>query len=297
MKRVAFLLLAAIVALPMAWNSAVSQSPSTADGGVRQAAAAYGTALHKGDLDGILSFWTNDADYMDDTGRTYKGREALGKLYQPALEGLKKGKIAVVVDSVRLLKPDVAVVDGAIDFTPVDGPFDRNRFSSVWTRTNDRWQIASARELPDLEGDAADRCQKDLAWLVGDWMAEDKETTIKMTCKPIIGNKFLRMEFDVKNPSGEFTIWQIVGWDPVEALVRSWTFDSRGGFGSGEWTRDANKWLGETHGVLANGVSGSSNITVKMQGHDAFIWKATDREIDGKPIPDSELKYTRASKR
>lgn len=30
-----------------------------------------------------------------------------------------------------------------------------------------------------------------------------------------------------------------------------------------------------------------------MNGPDSFVWQATEREVEGQPIPDSEIKYTR----
>jgi hypothetical protein len=46
------------------------------------------------------------------------------------------------------------------------------------------------------------------------------------------GGNFLTRNVTVKR-AGETTLesWQIIGWDPVEERIRSWTFDGEGGFG------------------------------------------------------------------
>jgi hypothetical protein len=32
--------------------------------------------------------------------------------------------------------------------------------------------------------------------------------------------------------------WQIIGWDPIEERIRTWTFDGEGGFAEGYFTRE-----------------------------------------------------------
>ena len=35
----------------------------------------------------------------------------------------------------------------------------------------------------------------------------------------------------------------MIGYDPVKGRLRSWVFDSEGGFGEGSWRQEGNKWL------------------------------------------------------
>jgi hypothetical protein len=30
--------------------------------------------------------------------------------------------------------------------------------------------------------------------------------------------------------------WQVIGWDPVDGTIRSWTVDDYGGYSEGRWT-------------------------------------------------------------
>ena len=38
---------------------------------------------------------------------------------------------------------------------------------------------------------------------------------------------------------------QVIGWDPVAKKIRSWIFDTKAGFGEGEWSRAGNTVDGE----------------------------------------------------
>jgi len=263
------------------------------EAGVRQAAAALVAAMQAGDATALGNSWTDDAEYTDDTGNPTKGRAAIVELYKPTLADYKTGKLTGKIDALRFLTPDVALMEGTIEFTPANGAADRNRFSATWTRKNNRWQIASARDLLEMEGELSDRGMEELKWLVGDWTADDKGTSIKLSVRPELDKKFLRMDFTIKAGSGEFRVVQFAGFDPIEGILRTWTFDSRGGFGQGMWTRDASIWQGETDAVLPTGQYGSAVNFMRMSGPDSFVWQATEREVEGQPIPDAEIKYTR----
>src|SRR5262249_35843946 len=44
---------------------------------IKKAGAAYTAAFEKGDIEGLLSHWAPDAEYIDETGKTIQGREAI----------------------------------------------------------------------------------------------------------------------------------------------------------------------------------------------------------------------------
>lgn len=275
------------------WGIAQGPVAGNDEAGLRKTMESYIAALQGADLTALSSLWATDAEYTDETGKCIKGRDAISNMCKASINDYKDGKVTGKIDNIRFLTPDVAVVEGAVLFTPKDGVVDRNRFSAVWTRKDGRWLLASARDLPDLDGELADRAIEELKWLVGDWTASKGDTTIKLTTRPTLGNKFLKMEFAIKSAKEEFTVVQMLGFDPTQGVVRSWTFDSRGGFGQGSWTRTASVWQGETDGVLPSGQVATAVTYLRMNGPDAFVWQATEREVEGQPIPDSETKYTR----
>ena len=49
------------------------------------------------------------------------------------------------------------------------------------------------------------------------------------------------------------TVNQRIGWDPLARQIRSWEFDSEGGFGEGKWSRDGERWVIKHTGVRPEG--------------------------------------------
>ena len=79
---------------------------------------------------------------------------------------------------------------------------------------------------------------------------------------------------------------QVVGWDPVAKTIRSWMFDSEGGFGEGVWSREDNRWTVRFHQILADGrLAFATNVYTYVDGN-TFTWQSVGREVDGAPLPD-----------
>lgn len=265
------------------------------EAGLRAAFESYSAALKTGDLNAIMAFWAADADFTGIDGEVAKGRDAIGKLFVDNLADLKSGKSVIKCDSLRFLTPEVVAAEGSIEFTPAEGPVETNRFSAVWAKKAGKWVIASARDLPESQTQAADRGLKEMQWLAGEWEAKDRDTTVRLTVKSELGGKFAFAKYDVKGPKDSLVVYQMIGWDPTEGTLRSWTFDSRGGFGESLWFREGGTWAGDTVGVLPTGQVGSSMNMIRMMGPNQFKWMATEREVEGLPIPDSELTYNRVN--
>ena len=127
----------------------------------------------------------------------------------------------------------------------------------------------------------------DLDWMVGVWVDRSGDSTTTTSCFWTHNKKFLRRTFKVQS-NGELVMEgaQVVGWDPISNRIRSWTFDSEGGFGEGWWIRDGNKWLVKTAFTLAGGERASSLNIFERVNSDSFRWQSTSREIGGALQPD-----------
>src|SRR5262249_23649506 len=95
---------------------------------IRKASADYAEALSKGDLNAVLGHWAPDADYIDETGKVTRGRDAIGELFRQHLPEIQGTKATVQVQSVKSLRPDIALEDGTLELTSPDGTRDANRF-------------------------------------------------------------------------------------------------------------------------------------------------------------------------
>ena len=73
---------------------------------------------------------------------------------------------------------------------------------------------------------------------------------------------------------------QRIGWDPSAKRLRSWVFDSEGGFGEGVWSKSGNQWIAKMTGVTSDGKTASSTnvITARLQGpRDAAVARSDRR--------------------
>ena len=73
---------------------------------------AYEAAYAKADVKALADFFAEDADYTADDGRTFSGRAAIEGASAPAFLANKGAKLAIDVDSVRVLGPEVVLEKG-----------------------------------------------------------------------------------------------------------------------------------------------------------------------------------------
>jgi uncharacterized protein (TIGR02246 family) len=270
---------------------------ATDDKAIRQASAAYMAVLNKGDLEGVMVFWSPDADYVDEAGKMTRGRDAIAALFKKSLSEQKGAKFKGQIHSLKLLRNEIALVDGSVEITSPDGTRDTNRYAVVWVKSGDKWLISSARDLPteiDHLPSLAYAHLQGLEWLIGDWVDQSDKVDVDISCRWAPNKTFLIMEYFVKREKEDpLVVTQRIGWDPYNQLIRSWTFDSRGGFNEGYWRRDGAPWIVGVSGILPDGGTGSATHIYDFVNQDAFTWRSMDREIDGQPVADSEVKFVR----
>jgi uncharacterized protein (TIGR02246 family) len=277
-------------------DEAIQKATKEAEAAINKAFAAYNAAYAKADFDVVLGMWTADAEFIDEDGKFYRGRDALAPLFRKTLPSFKGYKITGKLTSVRLVTPDVALVDGEQTFLPPQGESDVSRFTSVWVKVDGQWRIRSARDLtPEPAGETvAARRLRDLDWLVGDWVSEGTDSTVHLKISWALNKAFLVWEYEVKRKQGAGSkVTKFMGWDPLTEQVKSWMFDDQGGYGESLWRRNGHSWTSEATGVLPDGTIGTAFNTVKYHDDKTFTWQSQRRETDGQPLPDVEAKFTR----
>ncbi len=287
-----------LAVLGLALASATAQVPPSSrddEQPIRKLVDRYGAAFNKGDPDALLSFWADDADYVDDGGKVYKGRSALLGLFKEHLAKLKGYQLGCKITSLRFMGADVALLDGTAVLSSADGASRSCRYTGVLSKTSGQWLISRVRDLPsedEVTGSAAASQLQQLEWLVGEWAHEDKSVMVRVSCRWAMNKNFLVQDCVAKPKDGaELAVTQWIGWDPSAGQLRSWFFDSRGGYGDGAWVPAGKTWSVEVAGVLADGRSGSSIYRWQFMDHDTYLWQARERQVDGEPVPDVELKF------
>jgi uncharacterized protein (TIGR02246 family) len=262
-----------------------------AEQAIRQAVAAYADAFNKGDLAALSAFWAPDAEYIDEAGTAYKGREAITTLFQRFLAEHKGAKMSLKVTNLRSLTADVALQDGTSAVTDSHGAVDEGRFAAVWFKADGKWTLRSVRDLPGESDSGAGAALKELQWLLGNWASE--KGNIRVAARWALNRAYINLEYTVPEADGELAVMQLVGYDPLTDQIKSWTFDSRGGYGEALWQREGNSWVSQNTGVLPNGQTGTAVNVIRFVDDQTFEFKTRDREIGGQPLPDGELKLVR----
>lgn len=267
---------------------------------IRKAADEYCAAFNDGKVDAVIEYWGDDADYVDEDGQAYHGKDAVRELFKRSLESLKGSKLNLKIENLHLIKPDVAIEDGTASLTGPDGETSKGRYTAVWTKSGDHWRIASAHDLPMKEQSAPEANAdylKPLDWLIGDWTSDDKERPVKLTSRWALDKNYIVQDYLVPGEGGDdLKVTQWIGFDPISGQIKSRAFDSRGGYGEGLWERDDNTWTSEAIGVLPDGRTGSAQNSVQFVDESHMGWRSTGRNVDGQPMPDVEVKFVRAGK-
>lgn len=252
-------------------------------------AEAFVEAFQKGDAKAVAGFWTPDGDYTDQTGRKLAGREAIEKTFAGLFADNPGLKLRINITGVKFVTPDVAIEDGVTEVIPPDGaPPSRARYTTVHVKKDGQWYLGSVRESAYTPPTNYEHL-RGLDWLVGSW-AEDgaKGPTARVSFAWAENQNFLVSTFTTsfKNISiGGGTQW--IGWDPAAKGVRSWVFESDGGFADGTWTRDAaGKWTVTTRGMLPDGTKVVSKDVITRVDADTLTWQSKERSIDGTAVPD-----------
>jgi uncharacterized protein (TIGR02246 family) len=254
---------------------------------------AFIEAFHKGDAKALAAFWTTDGDLTDVTGQHVRGRDAIEKGYQELFAEHKDLKLRINSDALRFVTPDVAIEDGTLETIPLDGgPPTRARFTIVHVQKDSKWLMSSMRNALFVPASNYGNL-RDLEWAIGDWADETPGAEIgrkSFTWSENQGFIVLTFSTSFKNITlSGGTQW--IGWDPAEKRLRSWIFDTNGGFGEGTWSRDGNKWVNKTAGIQQDGKKFAATITLARVDPDTLTWEAHERTVDGKPLPD--IKETR----
>src|SRR5262245_36443119 len=257
----------------------------------------YVAAYNAGGLDQVMSYWAENADFVDVHGRFHEGRDLVSALFRRGFANNPGRKIQLTPAARKFLSPDVVMDDGLLELTGADGEKDRGRYTVVWTRVNGKWLIRSARDIPiEAEPEPAAPQKpplEELAWLVGKWEAKSEKYQIALDCDWQLEKSFLVQTYHVKSVEDDFQVVTYIAFDPAEARFRSWFFDSRGGFGGGSWSKRGNVYKAAIVSVLPDGQVGSSVMTWEQLDPNTAVWQAIEREVGGDPLPDSKQRYVR----
>jgi uncharacterized protein (TIGR02246 family) len=256
---------------------------------VRAGAIAYTKAFNAHDAKSLAALFALKAEFVDEDGNTIKGREAIEKEFTELFRQKPKTMIEIQVSSVRMLTPNIAVEEGTVRTTPApDEPVSVSSYLAVNLKIDGKWLVGSVKDFDSSNSElTAHDHLMELAWLVGDWVDESPDATVKSSCKWADSGNFLLQQFEVQ-VSGSISIkgTMRIGWDPVAKQFHSWVFDSEGGFSEGLWVRDGNDYVVKSHGVTSAGAIASATGIYRNIDKDTITWQQHDRVLAGQRAED-----------
>jgi uncharacterized protein (TIGR02246 family) len=288
MKRI-LLLLAALT-----WISwpAIAKEPepnghSADEAAIRKLAETYCAAFDRRDAKTLAEQWSPDAIYTSPiSGKQVRGRAAIEAEFAGMFQAEGEARLTVKIESIRFITSDVAIEDGTASvMRPGEAPSE-STYTVVHVKKDGRWFIDSDRETVRSAPPTAYEQLKDLEWMVGTWTDNDDSATVKTVCQWTAGRAFLTRTFSIAiKDQVELQGTQVIGWDPVKKQIRSWAFDSDGGFAEGTWNRDGDRWLIHSVNTLPDGRKGVSSNVMRRIDNDHFGWSSVGREVNGELLP------------
>jgi uncharacterized protein (TIGR02246 family) len=261
---------------------------------LRESVDAFVTLYNDHKADEVSALFAPDSRMVFRDGSEVNGRDEIKESFDEAFKASPKTAISVVVDSIRFLTPDVAVEEGVTSLFP-DGETltSLGRYTVLHLKRNGRWMMQSVRVVEEESVSSYGELQP-LEWLVGEWIDEGRGEVVESKFRWDENKSFLLEEFQViSQGSTVLKGTQRIGWDPQAKQIRSWIFDSAGGFGEAVWTQDGDDWVCQAKGVRSDASSASATRRLTRAAQDRVIWTSTDRVDDGERLPELAVTMVR----
>jgi len=262
-------------------------SPQASDeAAIRELGSKYVTAFNKHDAKAVAEFWSPDAVYTNRlTGQQVTGREAIADQFADVFGAGNDLKLDVAVNSIDFLSPNVAIEKGVATFAADQA--ERIPYSAVYVRRDGNWLLDRVTDDPQPVVVSHYEQLKPLEWMIGSWVNEGDGITLQLDCNWTKNKNFITRSFTISvEDQIELSGMQIIGWDAGEKTIRSWTFDSDGGFAAAHWTSQGDQWYVIKKGKTADGQAVSAVNVVTHVDDDTFKFRSVQRSVNGELLPD-----------
>lgn len=281
----------AVIAL--AWLvgfTAVQQKDAADKKALENIVKALQEAYNHQDVEGFSKLWTADAIYNNPvTGESAEGREAIKKFFREKFAQGTKRRLEIEVTSTEFPHADEIIEKGVMKVTLGDQPPQRMAYQASYAREDGRWLLKAIDEVELQQAPSHYDQLKGLEWLVGQW--EDLDENIEIIFdnrwdkyKNFITQNFSMTIFGQDEIEGK----QIIAWDAENDTIRSWVFDSDGGFGQGTWAHNDNSWYVTMRYTLSDGSAASSKNIYTYVDDRSYTFASVEREVNGEILPDMD---------
>lgn len=279
----------AVVCVTWAGSAIAQQAARHAkeEAAIRSGAESYVQAFNKADAERLASHWAEDAEYILPSGEVLKGRDKIEQAFKKFFSDNQGIQVQVTISEIRFPGHNEAVEEGsAVVSRPGEEPKELT-YEVRYVKRKVAWKIAHVEETFSAQSNY--ERLKELEWLTGEWVDDSESADVETLAQWTKNKNFITLSFKVQfegRPALEGT--QVIGWDPSVKSIKSWVFDSLGGFGQGVWSREGSRWTVRTTGVLITGEKTSGINIYTALDENSFTFSSIGREINGEPQPNIE---------
>lgn len=288
MNRFSKIILIPLAAMWLTGCNQAQQNNSADEKAIRTVAQAFQEAFNKQDAATMAAQWTSDASYLNPvTGESAEGREAIEKLFKDKFAKEKKRRLEITIKSIEFPGTDEAIENGVMKMTIEGQPAQQLAYEMGYVKENGKWFVNSINEIQLQEAPSHFEQLKELAFLIGKWQDSDDNVDILFDTQWDKYKNFITQAFTMK-VLGQDDIEgkQIIAWDAVNNVIRSWIFDSDGGYGEGKWEKLDKSWYAAMKFNLGDGaVASATNIYTPVNAN-SYTFASVEREADGEILPD-----------
>lgn len=295
---------ATIVALQAHWNEpstvvkVIGQQDKEKEVQLFMEKVTAAFSLH--DAKAVGELFLLEGELIDANGNVLKTRDTLEAHYAEIFKSNPQARLALSTESVRLIGNSLAMYDGIAEVKlSAQVPVRRTRFGAVLSKQDNQWQIASIRDLEEMDNDpiVIQETLASLGFLTGQWVEEGGNYRIHTDCRWSEDKMTLTQTFkissintaNVKDLSGT----QRISWDPATQKVKSWSHDTQGGYTEALWTKSGNNWIVKSIGTTSAGDACSMTSVYKPVGNGRIDIFFRDRIVGDEVMPDTNVTIVR----
>ena len=283
---------AMLTAAMVAWGlvsatAAEGDRQATDEAAIRKTVESYVAVFNQGDAKALASLWSPEAVYMNPiSGEQVVGREEIKKQFDAIFAEGKGAKLEAKTDSIQFVSPNVAVEHGTAKILRADQAPEESEYTAVYVKRDGQWLLdrVTEEDVPIVTSHHEEL--KKLGWMIGTWTDQDDQDRVETTCQWTKNQNFMTRSFTLSvGDRIDMAGMQIVGWDPAAKRIRSWVFDSDGGFSEGVWSKKGNSWYIQSVGTLPDGRKASSVNIITYVDNDTCTWQSVNRVAGGELLP------------
>lgn len=246
----------------------------------------YQQAFKEHNSEKLASLWTEDAIYVNlSTHDTVQGRKEIEDFFKDEFENDGDVTLQVTVDERSFTDQNKAREKGHV-ITTVKGESLTSTFAAEFVKQDGKWLIQRVFEVNDTAPPTHYEQLKNLDWMIGQWSTKTENFSFSSASAWDTNKNFISSKTVVSFlGEPEFDVQQIIAWDPFQKKIRSWIFDTDGGFGEGTWINKGDVWYVSLVFTLPDGRKATSTQIYKKIDNNNFTFASEDRDIDGKMLP------------